>query len=190
MRQIAVVALVALIGCKHKADTEAVHAPSGPPRLVICPEGTAAAGAEPPTGVDSYCTVTGSDRIPVKQGPSQTWHPGGTPASRGDWDRGKQSGEWKSWYPNGQLESTGSYAMGDRIGHWTEWWPSGQKKSEGDYPDGMWTYWHENGQVQTTGAMVHGQKDGLWVDYDPTGKAVRERTWKDGRLVTMKELGG
>ena len=150
----------------------------------------------------------------IKDGEFKTWFPSGQPESNGQYEDGKQMGNWKYWYSNGQMLNDcnfvrdtldgafikwyengqklieGTKKMGMEIGPWTSWDENGQMSSKLSYDqdgksDGLQTKWHNNGQKASDENFSKGIKEGEFKFWDNKGKLYVTRTFKSGADLNL-----
>jgi len=150
----------------------------------------------------------------IKDGEYKTWFPSGQPESTGQYEEGKQMGNWKFWYSNGQMKSDynlvydtldgalikwyengqklieGTKKMNNEIGSWTSWYENGQMNSKMNYDeegktDGLQTNWHNNGQKSSEENYSKGIKEGEFKFWDSQGKLYVTRTFKNGTDLNL-----
>ena len=118
-----------------------------------------------------------------RNGPWKDFYPDGSVKSEGNYDNGKQVGEWKYYHSNGKTEQTGKFnKQGKFDGTWKWYFDSGQLLKEEHYrnglKDGMSTEYDETGKVIEEGEFVNGNEDGPW--FELTGDNFIRGAYRDG----------
>lgn len=158
---------------------------------------------------EQFSVLETEDGSFIKDGEYKTWFPSSQQESNGQYEKGKQQGNWKFWYSNGQMKSDynfvrdtlddpfkkwyengqklieGTKKMGKEVGPWTAWYENGQMSSKENYDqesnfEGTQTYWHKNGQKSKEISYVKGVKEGEWKFWDTEGKLYVSRTFRNG----------
>ena len=116
-------------------------------------------------------------------GPWKDFYPDGSLKAEGNYDNGKQTGEWKYYHANGKIEQVGKFnKQGKFEGTWKWYFDNGQLLKEESYRnglrDGMSTEYDETGTVVTEGEYVNGEEDGPW--FELTGDTYMHGTYRDG----------
>ena len=96
-----------------------------------------------------------------RQGPWKDYYPDGSVRAEGNYENGKQVGEWKFYYQGGKLEQKGKFSKSGKL-------------------EGTWKWFFDNGQLQREESFRAGLKDGLSTTYDESGKVVEEGEFIDG----------
>lgn len=128
-----------------------------------CPPGATLKGEAPPDGEEQWCEKL-VDGKPVKDGRFTLFWPNGEKMMEGEYQDGKQVGEWTNWYDNGQMSARDQYRDGVQQGPHVGWYANGQKSAEGQF--------------------VNGQKEGKWKRWDPGGFRNWTDVYKGGQRVT------
>ena len=107
----------------------------------------------------------------------------GSLKAEGNYDNGKQIGEWKFYHQNGKIEQTGKFnKQGKFEGVWKWYFDTGKLLKEENYhnglKDGLSTENDENGQVIEEGEFVNGNEDGPW--FELIGDSYIRGTYRDG----------
>ena len=118
-----------------------------------------------------------------REGHWKDFYPDGSLKAEGNYDNGKQTGEWKYYHANGKIEQTGKFnKQGKSEGIWKWYFESGQLLKEENYRnglrDGMSSEYDETGIVIEEGEFVNGNEDGPW--FELTGDCVIRGTYRDG----------
>ena len=100
----------------------------------------------------------------VPHGNQLSWHPDGSPAAEGKWERFKRVGDWTEWYPGGPVWQKYSFVA--------------------DKMHGVYTMWHANGAKSEEGEYDHGDRVGRWSFWDAQGAVIRTEEWSAGELVS------
>lgn len=111
------------------------------------------------------------------------YFPDGSLKAEGNYDNGKQIGEWKYYHSNGKIEQIGRFSkLGKPEGLWKWYFDSGKLLKEERYrnglKDGLSTEWDETGKVIEEGEFVNGNEDGAW--YEIIGDSFIRGTYLDG----------
>ncbi len=98
---------------------------------------------------------------------------------------GNRSGHWKDFYPDGSLKAEGNYDNGKQIGDWKYYHANGKIEQIGKFtkqgkPEGSWKWYFENGKLLKEENYHGGLKDGLSIEYDETGKVIEEGEFVEG----------
>jgi len=134
------------------------------PAAFTCPAGTQAMGEPPPNGQERWCQKMVNGEA-VKQGPFELYRgEGGALMMKGQYQDGKQDGEWTLWYDNGQKASIDHYKDGVQ--------------------DGEHIGWYTNGKISAMGQYKDGKREGVWKRWDPQGFKNWEETYKDDKQVS------
>ena len=90
----------------------------------------------------------------------------------GNYEKGKEQGEWKAFWENGRLKNKSFFDEGNLTGTWLSYSPTGILLLEGEYKNG--------------------QKMGAWEEYYNNGRLKEESRYKlkkikhkDGNVVVM-----
>jgi len=118
-----------------------------------------------------------------RNGPWKDYYADGTLKAEGNYDNGKQVGEWKFYHQNGKIEQTGKFGKTGKLeGTWKWYFDGGQLLREEHYrnglKDGMSTEYDETGKVVTEGEFVDGNEDGSW--FELIGDNYLRGTYRDG----------
>jgi len=143
-----IVAILLVGGCHH-----------GP----SCPPGATLMGEPPPNGQEQWCQKIVNGQ-PVKEGPFTLYFPNGAKMIEGQYQDGKQAGEWETWYQNGQRSAVDHFRDGIQ--------------------DGLHLSWYDNGQPSAQGAYVKGKRQGVWKRWDPNGFRNWEEVYKDDKKIS------
>ena len=83
-------------------------------------------------------------------------------------------GAYREYFPNGQVFVEGQYQEGKQEGEWTYWYENGQNNRIVTYkaglPDGTWEVFREDGTKQAVRSYLEGRRHGEWTRFDPTGE--------------------
>src|SRR5687768_12566236 len=83
-------------------------------------------------------------------------------------------GMYREFYPNGQLFVEGQYQRGRQHGEWTFYFDNGKINRKATYnngqPDGAWDVFRPDGTLSAKRSFKNGIRDGEWITYDETGK--------------------
>jgi antitoxin component YwqK of YwqJK toxin-antitoxin module len=95
-------------------------------------------------------------------------------------------GFYREFYPNGKLFVEGQYQRGRQHGEWTFYYDNGQinRKSifNNGQPDGAWDIYRADGTLSAKRSFKNGARDGEWITYDETGKKpLREEHYVNGK---------
>jgi antitoxin component YwqK of YwqJK toxin-antitoxin module len=118
-----------------------------------------------------------------RDGRWKDFYPEGPLKAEGDYDNGKQIGEWKFYHLNGKIEQTGKFnKQGKPDGKWRWYFDSGKLLKEENYrgglKDGLSTEYDETGKVVEEGEFVNGNEDGPWIEQ--IGDCFIRGTYRDG----------
>ena len=118
-----------------------------------------------------------------RDGPWKDFYPDGSLKAEGNYDNGKQVGEWKFYHSNGKIEQTGKFSkQGKFDGTWKWYFDNGQLLKEEEYHngsrDGISTEYDETGKVIASGEFVNGNEEGPW--FEITGDCYIRGTYRDG----------
>ncbi|MDP1621786.1 MAG: hypothetical protein Q8M08_05550 [Bacteroidales bacterium] len=118
-----------------------------------------------------------------RDGPWKDLYPDGSLKAEGNYNNGKQTGEWKYYHANGNIEQTGKFnKLGKLDGPWRWYFDNGLLSKEENYrnglKDGMFTEYDETGKIITAGEFVDGNEDGPW--FELTGDFYIRGTYRDG----------
>ena len=118
-----------------------------------------------------------------RNGPWKDFYPDGSLKSEGNYDNGKQTGEWKFYHSNGKIEQSGKFnKQGKFEGTWKWYFDSGQLLKEENYrnglKDGIFTQYDEAGKVIEEGEFVNGNEDGPW--FEQIGDTFIRGSYRDG----------
>jgi uncharacterized protein len=118
-----------------------------------------------------------------RDGPWKDFYPDGSLKAEGNYDNGKQVGEWRYYHSNGKIEQTGKFnKQGKFEGTWKWYFDNGQLLKEEQYrngfKDGLSTEYDETGTVIEEGEFVNGNEDGPW--FELTGDCFIRGTYRDG----------
>jgi len=84
-------------------------------------------------------------------------------------------GAYKEYYPNGQLFVEGQYQRGRQEGEWTYYFDNGKVNRKAKFkegkPDGSRDVYRADGTLWAKRGFAGGLRDGDWITYDATGKA-------------------
>lgn len=89
------------------------------------------------------------------------FYPDGSLRAEGNYDNGKQTGEWKYYHADGRVEQTGKFSK------------------QGKY-EGTWKWYFDNSRLLKEENYRNGLRDGLSTEYDETGKVIEEGEFVDG----------
>lgn len=98
---------------------------------------------------------------------------------------GERHGPWKDFYSDGSLKAEGNYDHGKQVGEWKFYYPGGKIEQRGKFsksgkPEGTWKWYFENGQLQREENYRAGLKDGLSTTYDENGRVTEEGDFVEG----------
>jgi antitoxin component YwqK of YwqJK toxin-antitoxin module len=83
-------------------------------------------------------------------------------------------GAYREFYPNGKLFVEGQYQRGRQHGEWTYYFEDGKVNRKVIYnngqPDGAWDVFRADGTLLAKRSFKNGIRDGEWITYDETGK--------------------
>ena len=118
-----------------------------------------------------------------RDGPWKDFYADGSLRAEGNYDNGKQTGEWKYYHPNGKIEQTGKFnKLGKLDGVWKWYFDSGLLLKEENYRnglrDGVSTEYDESGNVIEEGEFVNGSEEGPW--FELTGDNFIRGTYREG----------
>jgi len=118
-----------------------------------------------------------------RDGKWKDFYPDGTIKAEGNYDDGKQVGEWKFYHQNSKIEQGGKFnKKGQPDGNWKWYYDSGQLLREENYragvKDGMSVEYDENGNVIQEGEYISGAEDGPWNEL--TGDVYIKGNFRDG----------
>ena len=118
-----------------------------------------------------------------RDGHWKDFHMDGSLKAEGNYDNGKQVGEWKYYHPNGKIEQVGKFnKQGKPEGIWKWYFDSGRLLREENYrgglKDGLSTEYDETGRVIEEGEFVDGNEDGPWFEF--IGDSYIRGTYRDG----------
>jgi antitoxin component YwqK of YwqJK toxin-antitoxin module len=104
-------------------------------------------------------------------------------------DDGNRDGPWKDFYPDGSLKAEGNYDNGKQVGEWKYYHANGTIEQAGKFSkqgkfQGTWKWFFDNGQLLKEEKYLNGVRDGLSTEYDETGKVIEE-----GEFVAGNEDG-
>ncbi len=131
--------------------------------VLSCPPGTALMGQPPPGGQEVWCQKIVDGR-PVKEGPFRLYFPSGSKMIEGQYQEGKQVGEWTTWYQNGQRSAVDQFRNG--------------------LQDGLHMSWYDNGQPAAQGTYVKGKREGTWKRWEPNGFRNWNEVYKDDKRIS------
>jgi antitoxin component YwqK of YwqJK toxin-antitoxin module len=99
---------------------------------------------------------------------------------------GNRDGHWKDFYPDGALKAEGNYDNGKQIGEWLYYHSNGKIEQSGKFNrqgkiEGIWKWFFENGQMLKEENYRNGLKDGISTEYDETGKVIEEGEFIEGK---------
>ena len=116
----------------------------------------------------------------------------GSKMSEGEFQNGRETGEWTTWHENGNIQSVGYYDEGKKDGLWQWYDESGILTSSGmyekDMENGTWMDYYPDGVVSDSGAYQQGLKEGLWKHFHETGELMYSVNFKDDRMHGEKVL--
>jgi len=100
-------------------------------------------------------------------------------------DDGNRDGHWKDYYPDGSLKAEGNYDNGRQTGEWTYYHSNGRIEQTGKFNrqgkfEGTWKWYFDTGQLLREETYHDGLKDGLSTEYDETGKVTEEGEYVNG----------
>ncbi len=100
-------------------------------------------------------------------------------------DDGNKDGHWKELFGDGSLKAEGNYDDGKQIGEWKYYHLSGKTEQTGKFskqgkPDGKWKWFYENGKLLREENYRNGLRDGLLSEYDEDGKLIEEGEFING----------
>ncbi len=118
-----------------------------------------------------------------RNGPWKDYYSDGSLKAEGNYDNGKQIGEWKFYHANGKIEQTGKFnKQGKFEGKWKWYFDTGQLLREENYrnglKDGISTEYDETGKVIEEGDFINGKEDGPW--FELIGDNYIHGTYRDG----------
>ena len=118
-----------------------------------------------------------------RDGPWKDFYPDGSLKAEGNYDNGKQVGDWKYYHLNGKIEQTGRFnKQGKFDATWKWYFDNGKLLKEENYrsglKDGMSTEYDETGKVIEEGEFVNGNEDGPW--FELIGDCFIRGTYRDG----------
>lgn len=143
----------------------------------------------------------------VNHGTYTVYAPDGKVLKKGDFQNGRQEGEWVQHFAHdsgnlfsseqqrgftGPFVSTATFSQGKLFGVWTI--QDSQNKSivtwsfENGVRHGQWTWWHPNGQKWLDATYRNGALHGELREWDAEGKVVSQATYIDGRCL-VNEVG-
>jgi antitoxin component YwqK of YwqJK toxin-antitoxin module len=98
---------------------------------------------------------------------------------------GNRDGHWKDFYPDGSLKAEGNYDNGKQIGEWRYYHSNGKTEQTGKFNkqgkfDGTWKWYYDSGQLLREESYRQGLRDGLSTEYEETGKVITEGEFVDG----------
>ncbi len=98
---------------------------------------------------------------------------------------GNRDGPWKDYYPDGSLKAEGNYENGKQVGEWKYYHSNGKIEQKGKFskqgkPEGTWKWFFENGQLLKEEIYRNGLREGLSTEYDETGKVIGEGEFVNG----------
>lgn len=95
-------------------------------------------------------------------------------------------GIYREFYPNGKLFVEGQYQRGRQNGEWTFYFDNGQINRKSTYnngqPEGAWDVFRADGTLSAKRSFKNGARHGEWITYDETGqKPLREEHYVDNK---------
>jgi antitoxin component YwqK of YwqJK toxin-antitoxin module len=103
-----------------------------------------------------------SDNHLEADGIYREFHPNGKPFIEGQYQRGRQHGEWTYYFDDGKVNRKVLYNNGQ--------------------PDGAWDVFRADGTLSAKRSFKSGIRDGEWITYDETGKKpLREEHYVNGK---------
>ncbi len=92
---------------------------------------------------------------PVRHGLVSNWYANSQLAYQGNYEQGKQNGEFSWYYENGQTKGRGWHKDDVKVGEWTWWHATGMKQASGIYEAGLatgvWSSWNADGRLVQRG---------------------------------------
>lgn len=127
-----------------------------------------------------------SDDTFVNDGPYREFYADGQLFVEGEFERGKQVGEWTYNHPNGKLAKKVKYVDGAPDGVVEVYDPEGKLKAKRSYKagkrDGAWVLYNvATGKPLREENFVDGERDGAWVSYFDDGSKQQEGTFARGK---------
>jgi len=143
----------------------------------------------------------------INHGTYTLYAPDGKILKKGDFQNGKQEGEWVQHFANdagnlfsseqqrgftGPFVSTATFSQGKMLGVWTIQDAQGKNiitwGFENGARHGQWTWWHSNGQKWLEATYRNGTLHGEVKEWDTDGKVVSQSNYIDGRCL-VNEVG-
>lgn len=124
----------------------------------------------------------------VKDGPVTFYRADGSPAARGAYAEGLETGPWTEWLEDGS-RADGTYREGAREGRWLYTHPNGSRQEEGSYVAGLrqgpWRWWYADGTLRGELEYRDGRLHGRVVEYRRDGSVdpAASGTYEDGERV-------
>ena len=128
------------------------------------------------------------------------FHPGGKKAIVGEYNAGKEVGEWRAWDKGGGLLAVNSYDGGvpvradtysdGKLKRREEFHSNGGRKSRTDFSgkrrEGSRVTWKKDGYREVQGAYKANRKTGNWYAFDDSNTPTLE-VYKNGKRVGRKK---
>ena len=118
----------------------------------------------------------------IQEGYFEWYYPNGKLKHKGDYKKGKESGEHLWYDESGNMELEENYSNGELNGVSNGYHPNGKLLYKTAFVDGVqngWTeYYRPDGTKHSEGAFKDGNRDGEWKYYDETGKILGLDTFK------------
>lgn len=128
----------------------------------------------------------------IQEGYFEWYHPNGKLKHKGNYTRGKESGQHLWYSESGNLEAEENYSNGKLTGIYKEYHPNGQMSAKTTFIDGIqsgWTeYYRPDGTKHSEGAFNDGNRDGEWKYYDETGKILGLDTFKTKYKINQANM--
>jgi antitoxin component YwqK of YwqJK toxin-antitoxin module len=151
-----------------------------------------------PTKSKEYTIVNST-----KEGAAIIYDSLGNKFGEGNYNNGKQDGEWVYYQGRGTLKGKGKFINGDGIdigksgvpkdgrdGLWIFYFENGNKESEGNYKDGILEgqrkIYFSNGKLKENGTYVNGKASGHFVFYHENGSVWNEVDYKEGKKMGLE----
>ena len=107
------------------------------------------------------------------------------PFVEGQYQRGRQHGEWTYYFDNGKVNRKAIYNNGQPDGAWdvfrTDGTLSAKRSFKNGIRDGEWITYDETGKKPLREEhYVNGKADGVWKVWFPSGKLKQQAGFKEG----------
>jgi antitoxin component YwqK of YwqJK toxin-antitoxin module len=104
--------------------------------------------------------------------------------AEGNYENGKQVGEWKYYHPNAKLEQVGKFNKNGKVeGTWRWYYENSRLLKEESYRnglhDGMSSEYDENGKIIEEGEYVNDLEEGPW--FEVIGDSYNKGNYRDGQ---------